>query len=141
MYQKIKYIIIATMFLLICVVVLTLDANRRYNAIKKEQGQSCRHHPQAAYQCAFVTMTGNPSGPHPSTKRIGQEPRKRNQRSKCVFQATHLRKESSLQRNLKLRIGRRQKSDDEKQENHRQKRPEIICLNLLSCHNIQLKQL
>ena len=37
MYQKIKYIIIATMFLLICVVVLTLDANTRYNAAKKDR--------------------------------------------------------------------------------------------------------
>lgn len=49
MYQKIKYIIIATMFLLICVVVLTLDANTRYNAIKKEQGQSTQQTSAQSY--------------------------------------------------------------------------------------------
>ncbi len=37
MYQKIKYIIIATMVLLILVVVITLDANTRYAAMKKEK--------------------------------------------------------------------------------------------------------
>ena len=37
MYQKIKYIIIATMVLLILVVVITLDANTRYAAMQKEK--------------------------------------------------------------------------------------------------------
>ena len=37
MYQKIKYIIIATIVLLTVMIVLTLDANTRYNAMKKGQ--------------------------------------------------------------------------------------------------------
>ncbi len=37
MYQKIKYIIIATMVLLVIVVVLTLDANTRYASMNKQK--------------------------------------------------------------------------------------------------------
>ena len=56
MYQKIKYIIIATMFLLICVVVLTLDANTRYNAMQKEKNEK-RQITQAALQNYYAQQS------------------------------------------------------------------------------------
>ncbi len=54
MYQKIKYIIIATMFLLIVVVVLTLDANTRYNAMKKDKGAKMQEQSQQIAQSYYA---------------------------------------------------------------------------------------
>lgn len=50
MYQKIKYIIIATMVLLILVVVITLDANTRYAAMQKEKKLKQREKARAAQE-------------------------------------------------------------------------------------------
>lgn len=66
MYQKIKYITIATIILIVVIMLITLDANRRYSEINKNQSQETTNNNSTIYPQNYQSNETNDSTEDPS---------------------------------------------------------------------------